>query len=115
FPDGFLVGHGTVGGVEETPTVGASLVNGRVRFTVGPDPLEGTPAELLDRVPDINEAFRIVDRPTHMGNRMPATTIDGVTGVAQACAGVNVEGVITTFFIDRVGVELVVSGPSRAG
>lgn len=109
--DGLLVGHDTVSRVEEGSHLGATLVHGGVTFTVTTGAFTGTPDELLDRVQSLNEAFKRVDSGTHGSERVTATTDGGATGVAQSFTGVNVDGVITTFVIDGVGIEFVVSGP----
>lgn len=89
----------------------AILTSEGVSLRVITGPFSGTPEELLDQVRKLNQAFGVIEGYTVVTDMEPVTTDDGFEGMAQAFTGVNVEGIITTFVIDGVGIEFIISGP----
>ena len=111
FPKGILVSDNSVSGAEAVTNLDAELVNGAIEFTATTGPFNGTPEELLTQIDKLNETYKSIDNSKLTGDPGTITTSTGYTGVGQAFAGVNVEGVIAAFVIDGIGIEFVVSGP----
>ena len=111
FPKGLLVSDQSVSGAEEVTHLSAELENGAIQLSATTGPFDGTPDELLAQIDKLNEVYKGIDNSKLTGDPGTITTSTGYTGVGQAFAGVNVEGIIAAFVIDGVGIEFVVQGP----
>jgi hypothetical protein len=122
---GALVGHtrSPVGDTAQT-----ELVDGSVELFVQAAPFAGSPSALLTRVDRISDdVHHRQGRDTATTQRYAVTTRQGANGVAEDFAGPTRQGSVVAFVLRppatlatapgrpaRVGVEIVVSGPTDA-
>ncbi len=114
FPDGLLLSQSTVGGAEKVTHLGATIESGSTSVAVTSGPFAGTADELMSDALKVNVAYKRIDNAKVSAGRGTITTSSGIAGVAQAFAGVNVEGLTAVFVVGGIGVEFLISGPPGA-
>lgn len=97
-----------------SPTVGGAppvkLSNGSVAFSVTVGSFDGTPAELLDQINEVQADTSTIDQFATTGDRVSVTTNSGETGVVETFTGSEVSGKIAAFVRDGKGIQVVVLG-----
>lgn len=110
--EGWTLSNGQVAsGQAPASHLSATLTNAGIEVSVTTGPFTGTPAELLDHVKRIRDAYTRNENQKYLGDAATTTTERGDVGIVQQFSAVNIEGVLAVFVIDGVGVDIVVTGP----
>jgi len=114
FPSGSLTSDDTIGGAEQVSHLEASLENSGLTVSITTGEFNGTPDQLLEQMVALNESYTNIDNSRALTESTTLTTASGLSGVIQAFAGVNIDGLLAAFMVDGIGIEIVVQGPRNS-